>query len=150
MYLVSETGDKILEHYTTDNSPLPSNVVNAVEASRVDNKVYIGTNYGTIVYSSDAAPAADNMENVYAYPNPVRPDYSGWITVCGLMENSLVKITDAQGSVLFQGRSEGGMVIWDGCNQAGERVRSGVYFVLASENGSGSNYSAVTKIMVIN
>ena len=61
-----------------------------------------------------------------------------------------MKITDAQGSVLFQGRSEGGMVIWDGCNQAGERVRSGVYFVLASENGSGSNYSAVTKIMVIN
>lgn len=150
LYLVSETGDKILEHYTTDNSPLPSNAVNAVEASRVDNKVYIGTNYGTIVYSSDAAPAADNMDNVYAYPNPVRPDYSGWITVCGLMENSLVKITDAQGSVLFQGRSEGGMVIWDGCNPAGERVRSGVYFVLASENGSGSNYSAVTKIMVIN
>lgn len=150
LYLVSETGDKILEHYTADNSPLPTNVINAVEASRLDNKVYIGTNYGTIVYTSDSAPAADNMDNVYAYPNPVKPEYTGWITICGLMDDSLVKITDAQGSVIFQGQSEGGMVIWDGCNLAGERVRSGVYFVLASENGSGSNYSAVTKIMVIN
>lgn len=150
LYLVSESGDKIIEHFTTENSPLPSNTVNTVEASKVDNMVYIGTNYGTIAYSSDASPAADNLDNVYAYPNPVRPDYSGWITVNGLMDNSLVKITDAQGSVLFQAQSEGGMVVWDGCNLAGERVKSGVYFVLASENSSGSNFSAVTKIMVIN
>ncbi|MDE6097348.1 MAG: hypothetical protein K2L80_08655 [Muribaculaceae bacterium] len=150
IYLVSETGDRILEHYTTENSPLPSNTVNCIEASKIDNKVYIGTNYGTIVYSSDAAPAADNLDNVYAYPNPVRPDYTGWITVNGLMDNSLVKITDAQGALVYQGRSEGGMMVWDGCNLGGERVRAGIYFVLASENESGSNYSAVTKIMVIN
>lgn len=150
LYLVSPTGNKIIEHFTTDNSPLSSNQINTVEASKVDNMVYIGTNYGTIAYASDASPAADNLDNVYAYPNPVRPDYTGWITINGLMENSLVKITDAQGSVIFQGKSEGGMVVWDGCNFGGERVRSGVYFVLASQNDGGSSFSAVTKIMVIN
>ncbi|MDE6629705.1 MAG: Por secretion system protein, partial [Muribaculaceae bacterium] len=87
---------------------------------------------------------------VYAYPNPVRPDYTGWITIAGLMENSLVKIADANGNVVHQGRSDGGMFTWDGCNTAGDRVKTGVYFVFASQNATGSSSGAVTKIMVIN
>ncbi len=67
------------------------------------------------------------------------------------MDNSLVKIADSAGNVFYQGRSEGGMVTWDACNQQGERVRSGIYFVYVSSGGDGQNASgAVTKIMVIN
>ncbi len=66
------------------------------------------------------------------------------------MDNSLVKIADISGNVLHQGRSEGGIFTWDGCNAAGERVRSGVYLVLASQNASGNSSGVVTKIMVIN
>jgi hypothetical protein len=70
--------------------------------------------------------------------------------VTGLMDNSLVKIADANGNVFHQGRSEGGMFVWDGCNSAGERVKTGVYYVLASQNATGSASACVTKIMVIN
>ena len=87
---------------------------------------------------------------MYAYPNPVRPEYTGWITVTGLMDNSLVKIADAAGNVFYQGRSEGGMVSWDGCDPAGRRVKSGVYFVFASQGNEGSSKGAVAKILVIN
>ena len=67
------------------------------------------------------------------------------------MDGSLVKIADMAGNVFFQGRSEGGMIRWDGCNSAGERVRTGVYLVFASQNGeSGGSSGAVAKIMVIN
>ena len=66
------------------------------------------------------------------------------------MENSLVKIADAAGNVFFQGTSEGGMISWDGCGRDGQRVRSGIYFVFASQNGSGGSSGAVTKIMVVN
>lgn len=149
VYLVSANGDKILEHFTTDNSPLPTNTVNAIEASSIDNMVYMGTNYGALAYSSDASPAAENYDDVLVYPNPVRPEYTGWINITGLMENSLVKIADASGNVLFQGRSEGGMISWDGCNLSGERVRSGVYFVLASSGADSSNFATVAKLMVI-
>ena len=149
VYLVSANGDKILEHFTVDNSPLPTNTVNAIEASSIDNMVYMGTNYGALAYSSDATPAADNYDDVLVYPNPVRPDYTGWVNITGLMENSLVKIADASGNVLFQGRSEGGMISWDGCNLSGERARSGVYFVLASSSGDSSNFATVAKLMII-
>jgi flagellar hook assembly protein FlgD len=86
---------------------------------------------------------------VYAFPNPVRPDYTGWITVTGLMDNSLVKIADAAGNVFYQGTSEGGMVTWDGCNSAGERVKTGVYYVFASKADDTKTSGVVTKIMVI-
>jgi flagellar hook assembly protein FlgD len=42
------------------------------------------------------------------------------------------------------------MFVWDGCNRNGERVKSGVYYVFASQNATGSNTACVTKIMVIN
>ena len=116
------------------------------------SSVFFATSAGVVEYNSTAAPASENLDDVYAYPNPVRPDYSGWITVTGLMDNTLVKIADSAGNVFFQGRSEGGMITWDGCNANGDRVKTGVYYVFASHgtgNESGSD-SCVTKIMVIN
>jgi hypothetical protein len=100
-------------------------------------------------YNSSSAPAADDYSDVYAYPNPVRPDYTGWIVVKGLMDNSLVKIADAAGNVFFQGVSEGGMITWDGCDSRGQRVKTGVYYVFASQNATGSASGAVTKILVV-
>lgn len=150
VYLVSENGDAIIDHYTTDNSILPSNNVLSVKCDPNSNKVYFGTSQGLLEYNSTSSPGQEDYSGVYAYPNPVRPDYKGWITVAGLMENSLVKIADASGNVVHQGRSDGGMFTWDGCNSSGDRVKTGVYFVFASQNATGSNSGAVTKIMVIN
>lgn len=150
VYLVSPDGDAILEHYTTDNSILPSNNVNSVVCDPFSNKVYFATSSGLIEYSSTSSPGAESYDDVYAFPNPVRPDYGGWITVTGLMENSLVKIADSAGNVVHQGKSDGGMFVWNGCNPSGERVRSGIYYVLASQNATGSAEACVTKIMVIN
>jgi len=150
LFLVSADGTEILENFTSTNSPLPTNQVWGVYCNPNGNEVYVNTAAGAFIYNSTAAPAAADYSEVYAYPNPVRPDYQGWITVQGLMDNSLVKIADAQGNVVAQGKSEGGMFVWDGCNAAGERVRSGVYMVLASQNADGSSSGAVTKIVIIN
>lgn len=150
VYLVSENGDKIIEHFTAENSPLPTNAVYSVYCNPSNNMVYFGTGQGLLSYTSSAAPAAEDYSDVYAYPNPVRPDFSGWITVKGLKDNSLVKIADAAGNVFFQTRSEGGMIVWDGCRPDGQRVPSGVYFVFASTGGENENKDgAVTKIMII-
>lgn len=116
----------------------------------MDNVVYFGLKTGLVSFNSTSSPAADTYDNVYAYPNPVRPDYTGWITITGLMDQSLVKIADAAGNVIYQTRSNGGMVTWDGCDTGGNRVRSGVYYVFASQNATGSSEGAVTKIVVIN
>lgn len=149
VYLVSEDGKEILENFNVDNSYLPSNNVYSVLCNPNGNSVFMGTDYGLIEYSGDSSPAESDYSDVYAYPNPVRPEFTGLITIKGLMNDSLVKIADAAGNVFYQARSEGGMVTWDGCNSSGERVKTGVYYVFASQNEDG-NSGAVTKILVVN
>ncbi|MDE5968190.1 MAG: hypothetical protein K2G64_03700, partial [Muribaculaceae bacterium] len=105
---------------------------------------------GLVRYNSTTAPSAENLDDVYAYPNPVRPDYYGWIVVKNLMDNSVVKIADAAGNVIFNGVSEGGMISWDGCDLTGQRVKTGVYYVFASKSGESQSAKAVTKILVVN
>ena len=149
LYLTSSDGSEILEHFSTENSPLTSDEITSVACSTDDNRVFIGTKKGTLVYESDAAPAQNDYSDVYAYPNPVRPDYSGHITVAGLMDNSLVKITDSMGNLVYSGRSTGGMFVWDGLNSEGSRVNTGVYYVFASQNENDKSSGCVTKILVV-
>ena len=150
LYLVSADGSQILEHFTTDNSPLTSNNIISLCCNPTNNAVYVGTPIGLLEYYSDAAPAAESYSEIYAYPNPVRPEYGGDIIIAGLMENSLVKIADSAGRVIRQLQSTGGMVSWDGCYQGGGRVKTGVYYVLASSgDGDYNSEGVVTKILFI-
>ena len=148
-YLVSENGSQIIDHFTTENSYLPLNKIHAIACDKFSNAVYFGTAAGLVKYNSDVAPAADDYSDVYAYPNPVRPEYNGHITIAGLMDNSLVKIADSAGNVFFNGTSQGGMVTWDGCDTRGNRVKSGVYYVFASQSNDLTSSGAVTKIVVV-
>lgn len=151
LFLVSENGDEIIANFNTDNSPLSTNTITSLYVDPNSNSVFVGTLNGLYEYSSTTAPARPDYSDVYAYPNPVSPDYTGWITIKGLMDSSLVKIVDAGMRLVYQTASQGGMAIWDGCNMNGARVKSGVYYVLASTSGdSSSEGDVVTKILVIN
>ena len=113
-------------------------------------KVFFATDQGLCSYMSDATAAAESMDedNVYAYPNPVRPDYTGLITVVGLTMNADVKIVTSNGALVAQGRSNGGTFTWDGNDSSGKRVASGIYMVMtAKEDGSKG---CVCKIAILN
>lgn len=147
LFLVSADGTQVINRFNSSNSPLASNTVYKVCCNPTNNSVYVTTPVGLYEYFSDSSPAEPNYSEIYAYPNPVRPDFGGNVTIRGLMDNSLVKIADASGNVIAQLKSTGGMVSWDCCDQYGNAVKSGVYLVLCSRaNGSES---VVTKIAVI-
>jgi hypothetical protein len=148
LFLVSADGTKIINKFNSTNSPLASNTVYKVCCNPNSNSVFVTTPEGLYEYFSDSSPAEPNYDNIYAYPNPVRPDFLGDVTIMGLMDNSLIKIADASGNVIRQIKSTGGMATWDCCDQNGERAKTGIYFVLCSRaNGSGE--AVVTKIAVI-
>lgn len=152
VYLVSPNGDEILNHFTAENSFLASNSVYCIYADPTSNSVFMGTSYGINEYSSDSSPSREDYSEVYAYPNPVTPEYTGWITITGLMSDSRIKICDSAMQVVYETRSEGGMATWDACNFSGARVKSGVYYVLAStgsENQSAAG-DVVAKILIVN
>lgn len=149
VYLISADNLSQLQHFTAENSPLLSNNIESIAINPNTGEVFMGTIAGLCSYQSDATEANDmaDVNQVYAYPNPVMPSYTGVITVRGLSFNADVKITTTNGALVAQGRSNGGTFIWDGTNLNGQPVASGMYFVLsATEDGQSG---VVTKIAVI-
>lgn len=150
VYLISEDNNTQLQHFTTNNSQLLSNTIEAIAINGTTGEVFIGTEKGLCSYMSDATTPNDSMskDNVWAYPNPVTPDYTGLITVTGLSYDADVKIVTVNGTLVAQGRSNGGSFTWDGNDLNGKRVASGVYMVeTAKSNGSSGT---VCKIAVVN
>lgn len=148
LYLMSADGLTTEAHFTTENSLLPSNTILSVAINPTTGEVFVGTGNGIASYRSDASAPQDDFSNAYAYPNPVRPNYQGVITITGLMENTTVSIVDAGGNLICKTRSNGGTAVWDGKNQQGERASSGVYTALCNA-GDGKSHTIV-KILVMN
>lgn len=150
VFLISSDCNTLLQHFTTENSPLPSNTVYDICIDNNSNIVYFATERGLCSYASDATQPSEEMtkDNVYAYPNPVTPEYTGKITIVGLSFNADVKIVTSNGVLVNQGRSTGGSYQWDGRDLKGKRVASGVYMVqAATETG---DKGVVCRIAVVN
>ena len=149
-FLISADNIQQIANFKEDNSYLLSNTISSTAINPKTGKVYFLTDKGLCSYQGDATEPSEEMtkDNVYAYPNPVTPDYTGLITITGLTYDADVKITSSNGALIAQGRSNGGMFTWDGNDRQGRRVASGIYFVLTTT--SDGNQGTVCKIAIIN
>lgn len=147
IYLVSDDGLNTFESFNTDNSPLPSNSITSVAISPTSGEVFIGTDNGIVSYKGKATEGDTTFDKIYAFPNPVRPEFTGDITITGLMENSQVKITTTSGKLVHETQSLGGRAYWNGRNFHGQKVKSGVYIVYVSADEG--QQSAVTKVLIV-
>lgn len=148
LYLVSADGQETICHFTTENSPLPSDCIESIAINNLTGEVFVGTDMGIACYRSDATAAAPSLDknSIHVYPNPVRADYGGNISVVGLTHDCVVKIVDAVGYLVNEGVSNGGLYSWNGRNARGEKVASGVYHVLTYD--SDGNEGVATKILI--
>lgn len=149
LYLIGPDGLESIHHFTKDNSPLPSNSIESLALNHKTGELFIGTDKGLVSYMSDATRAEEayDEEKVYAYPNPVMPDYDGLITIVGLKANSHVKVINTAGRLVAEGTSLGGSFTWDGRTPQGQRVSTGVYYVLGSDEEG--NEGIVTKVLFV-
>ena len=138
LYFVSPDGTEVYNHFTTANSDIPSDVVYTVECDPENDRVYIFTDNGFAEYVSEGDAAALNFDNVYAFPNPIEPDFTGLIKIANLMENSYVTITDRDGNIVKQMGPVMGSALWDGSGADGERVATGIYNIYAGQGGQPS------------
>ena len=149
-FLISADNMQQLQNFTTANSKLISDNISYININPTSGEVFFLSDRGLCSYQSDASEPAESMndDTVYAYPNPVTPDYTGLITITGLTYDADVKITSSNGALIAEGRSNGGMFTWDGKDKKGKRVAAGVYMVVTATS-SGSK-GTVCKIAVIN
>jgi hypothetical protein len=149
VFLMSADGTQQINHFDQDNSPLLSNNVKSIAIDRLTGEIYFGTDKGIVSYRGSATLGNECFKDVYSFPNPVKPDYSGPIAIKGLMENTTVKITDISGTLVYETKSEGGQAIWNGKNFNGEKVSTGVYMVFCTSEETSCQKIA-TKILFIN
>lgn len=150
VYLISSDNLEQLNHFTTSNSKLLSDNIEAIAINDDTGEVYIGTENGLCSYMSDSNSSNEEMtkDNVWAYPNPVKPDYTGLITITGLSLNANIKIVTSNGTLVNQGKSSSGIYQWNGTDLKGKKVASGIYMVMtATEEG---DKGVVCKIAIIN
>ncbi len=147
VFYFSANGQETILRFTADNSPLPSDNVQDIAIDGSTGVVYFATTNGLVAFNGTATTPRDNLEKVYAFPNPVRPNFFGNVTIDGLTEKANVKITDITGNLVFETTSEGGSVQWDTTAFGKYKVASGVYLVLVSSDDS--LLTKVIKIMVI-
>lgn len=147
LWLFNPTGEILVHHFTSENSPLLSNVIRDIEIHSESGEVFIATDRGIISYRSDAVSAGPEFEKVRIFPNPVHPGYQGTVAISGLASNAAVKITDISGKLIWQTQANGGMATWHVRSNGGRRLSTGVYLVFAtSKDGTES---VVGKVAVI-
>lgn len=141
------TVDELLTNYNESNSPLPINEITDLSIDKVSGEIFVLTPKGLLSYQTDASDPKENLSAIKIFPNPIRPDYQGVMTISGLSNNSTVKITDASGRLIYETRSNGGTASWNLQNSTESRSLSGIYMVFCiAEDGSES---FVGKVAVI-
>ncbi len=148
VFYTSENAREQLLRFERNNSPLPSNSITDIAINPESGMVYFATEEGMVSFQGQATEGVQRMTDVFAYPNPVTPDYEGPILIRGLVTNAQVKITDVEGNLVFETVAEGGQAIWNGRSFSGQRVASGVYLAFITDD-LGSN-TEVAKILIVN
>ena len=147
LWLFSANADEALLHFTTANSPLPSNSIVDVAVNDKTGEVFVATDGGVVSYQGSASLTDGAPSCAEVFPNPVQPDFAGQVGIRGLVNNAYVKITDVAGHLVYSTRANGGTLTWDLRDAQGQRVRSGVYLVLTSD-ADGKN-GCVSKVVVL-
>lgn len=143
-------GREIIEEFNTSNSPIPSDIVYGIGYNTEANSLMISTPEGYAEYKLPATQGGSDKADVRAYPNPVRPEFSGYVTITDIPQGSFVKITDIHGNLVKDlGIVSGFDILWDVSDSNFKRVKSGVYHIMVSPSDENSKYSAVGKILVV-
>jgi sugar lactone lactonase YvrE len=148
VFLMSSDGTEKVSHFNEQNSPLLSDEIVDIAVDPKTGEVYFGTVNGIISYKGTATEGGDVHDDVYVYPNPVTPGYTGTIAVKGLVRDAYVKITDVAGALIYETRALGGQAVWNGRNYNGDRARSGVYLVFSTNQDGTETF--VTKFVIVN
>ena len=148
IYCFNSDGLKELYHFTKENSPLYSNNIVALNYDKVSGDIFIGTDIGLQSFRSGIIEGAVNCNDIYAFPNPVKPNYSGNVFVRGFVDESVVKITDESGNLVWETKSQGGQVEWNKKTLSGSLATTGVYVVYACT--TDGQIKCTTKVLLVN
>lgn len=136
LYQFNADGTELIGQFTTEESPLPSDHIRELRFEKETGILFIDTPNGMVSYRSNSTISSEDLSSITIFPNPVRPGYGGQVGIKGLMDKSVVKITQLSGRLVYETRAQGGTASWNLSDYTGRRVTGGIYLVIVvSSNG---------------
>jgi len=123
------------ELFTTVNSDLVSDEINNLTYDPISGDLFVATNGGISKYLSTTGRLTSELDSVLAYPNPFVIGSAGDRLQFSFARPYTVRVFSVAGELVWE-VTELSDRPWDGRNQNGEQVASGVYlFVLKDSDG---------------
>ncbi len=125
-----------VEGFTTENSGLLSDNILDIAFYEPKGLVFISTNKGISVYRSPYAYYGNKYKKARVFPSPFLIPADTPLTIDDLLQESEVKIMLLDGTFIrhldaLDGEVAGQQAFWDGRNEKGKLVSSGVYIYVA-------------------
>ncbi len=148
VYCFSSDGQTEIYHFTAESSPLYSNIIKDIVTDETTGDVFIATDKGIQSFRTSIIKGFDEYTKVHAFPNPIKPGYSGSVSITGLIDESDVKITDIYGNLVWSTKSQGGQIEWNLQTFKGVKAATGTYMIYCA-SASGDQY-ATAKLLIVN
>jgi ligand-binding sensor domain-containing protein len=111
LWLFANDGQKIISHYTAEDSPLPTNDILDIAINQTSGEVFVATTNGMVSYRGSAT-VIGMQEEVKIFPNPVITSQHDIVTFEGVPENASLTISDSSGRLIFKTKANGNTAIW--------------------------------------
>lgn len=149
LLLVNSDGSKLLTTLNTANSALLSDIITSIAINENTGEIFVGTDNGLTSFFTTAVKPATTFSELFTYPSPFFiGNGNNELIIDGLIKDSDIKILTISGKLLKEFSSPGGRIAsWDGKDQSGNYVSSGVYIIVAFDK-DGNNVTT-GKVAVI-
>ena len=147
LWLLNEEGSTIIKRYTEENSPLISNNILSITVNEESGEVFVATDRGLVSFIDIAQSSKAKMGSLKVYPNPFLYEQHERIIIENLSQSTRIRILNSGGEVVHELQANGGRVQWDGYNSNGQKLSSGVYFIVAWDVDEGER--GVGKLVII-
>lgn len=129
-------------NYYLPKDPLLTNYVLSLTYEPVNGLLWIGSSDGLNTLRIGRAIKPDTkLETVKAFPNPFRPESDGTVQIVNLPLDSMprgknqCRIYDSSGALVIKlEESVFARFAWDGKNDAGKKVASGIYYYVVADD----------------
>lgn len=141
LFLMNSDGTQLLQEFNSANSPLPDDYIKSLAADENTGEIYIGTDYGLSSVKTLAIKPMDSASGLFVYPNPllIGPDNGKTLKIDRLIKNATIRIISVEGRTVTEFQSPGGRIaVWDGKDNQGQYVSSGIYIIAAYDQDGNS------------
>jgi ligand-binding sensor domain-containing protein len=147
VWLFDPSGERMIHHFTTSNSPILSNIIRDISINGQTGEVFFITDHSVSSYRSDATDSKRTFSRVKIFPNPVSNRFAGNVSIQGLATDATVKIIDLRGRLVYETEANGGTATWNVHDYTGKRATTGIYIAIAID--AEGTESEVGKIAVV-